>query len=251
MKRIILLSLVLIASYTGFAQCTPSALLTRTGIYPSALPNAVVGQAYNQVITFRFPKDTTIFFQTTTIDTVYIVSIEGFPSSYTNTCNIPNCQYIPSGSEIRGCVSISGTPVLADVGTKTIKVNILAKVTINPPPPANPIKQSIPYSDSSVTFTTTGGSTYASRIVNNTFSVEQNYPNPFSDNTDIIFTSPKADRTDIRVYDMLGKIVFQTSVAAKVGRNVVSVDGGNFKPGYYMYSVCNSIGCKTMRMSKN
>lgn len=251
MKRIILLSFILVAFYSGYTQCTPSPLLTRTGIYPSSIPDAVVGQPYSQVVTFRFPKDTTVFFQPTTIDTVYIVSVDGFPVSFTKVCDMTNCMYTPSGSEIKGCMTISGTPAQADVGTRSIKVNILAKVTINPPPPASPIKQSIPFTDSSVAFTTTGGATNVARNLNYSFSVEQNYPNPFSDNTDIIFTSPKADRTDIRIYDLLGKIVFQTSVAAKPGRNVVNIDAANFKPGYYMYSVCNSIGCKTMRMSKN
>ena len=62
MKKTLLTLALAFAFIVAQAQCTPDAQFSLPGIYPDSatgLPNAIVGQAYNEVITIIAPLDTT------------------------------------------------------------------------------------------------------------------------------------------------------------------------------------------------
>ena len=71
-----------------------------------------------------------------------------------------------------------------------------------------------------------------------TFAVHANYPNPFSEATEIAFEAPEATHVRITVYDMLGRRV-ETAYDRMVspGRYRVEYSAGDLAPGTYFYHV--------------
>ena len=71
-----------------------------------------------------------------------------------------------------------------------------------------------------------------------TFAVHANYPNPFSEATEIAFEAPEATHVRITVYDMLGRRVataYDRTVSP--GRYRVAYSAGDLAPGTYFYHV--------------
>lgn len=250
MRKLLLFIISFAIGFQSMAQCVPDAALTHSGLLPSVLPDAKVGTAYSQVISFQFPTDTqlTIFgsLQNVHIDTVIIQSLTGFPASFTKACNNANCKYY--GTPLRGCMQINGTPAIGDTGTRKLYVTVIAKLTI-----AGGLTVPYPVVDSSITFTVknpTGLSRGAQTQTPVTFGIEQITPNPFSDKTVITITSPKAEKVTVQIRDILGKLLFEEAINCKAGNNNYTLITEDLKPGYYLISVTNSTGVKTKKITK-
>ena len=94
------------------------------GLYPDTLPDGVVGQTYNQDLTFYLPLDTVsagVFVEFTDF---HITSIS-LPLGLTWECNNSSsaCHYDPLISQY-GCVNVSGTPLVA--GNYDVDVTLVA-----------------------------------------------------------------------------------------------------------------------------
>ena len=94
------------------------------GLYPDTLPDGVVGQSYNQDLTFYLPLDTVsagVFVEFTDF---HITSIS-LPLGLTWECNNSSnaCHYDPLVSQY-GCVNVSGNPLVA--GNYDIDVTLVA-----------------------------------------------------------------------------------------------------------------------------
>jgi hypothetical protein len=94
------------------------------GLHPDTLPDGVVGQFYNQDLTFYLPLDTVsggVFVEFTDF---HITSIS-LPLGLTWECNNSSnaCHYDPLVSQY-GCVNVSGTPLVA--GNYDVDVNLVA-----------------------------------------------------------------------------------------------------------------------------
>lgn len=89
--------------------------------------------------------------------------------------------------------------------------------------------------------TTTGGvNTEVSEYVNRTgpekFSLQQNFPNPFNNETVIQFDLNKKEYVSLTVYDLLGKVI--TTIAEgyyQPGRYTVKFNGDGLPSGIYFY----------------
>ncbi len=124
MKNTLLLIALFVQS-TLFGQgCTIDYNQTMVGIYPSNLPPATVGAAYNTDITFVLPTDTLGY----PFTNFQIVSIN-LPLGLNWSCNeaLNNCNYNPQ-FDVYGCIHISGIPLVA--GTFQVDISILADLTI-------------------------------------------------------------------------------------------------------------------------
>jgi Secretion system C-terminal sorting domain len=87
--------------------------------------------------------------------------------------------------------------------------------------------------------TTTSVSGDATRPVS--FTLEQNFPNPFNPVTTIRFTLTAAGRTTLTVYDILGKEVSTiTDEQLPAGSYSVNFDGSHLASGTYIYSLTTS-----------
>ena len=80
----------------------------------------------------------------------------------------------------------------------------------------------------------TGSTTYLSE---NRASLEQNIPNPFSQETRIGCTIPESSGTSVLyIYNMNGTQLQQYSVNGK-GKQTVTINGNSLEPGMYLYAL--------------
>lgn len=70
------------------------------------------------------------------------------------------------------------------------------------------------------------------------YFLEQAYPNPFDQRTNIHFTLPQAEQVSIRVFDQLGKqVAVLVDEARPAGEHTVTFDGSKLPSGIYHYSI--------------
>jgi hypothetical protein len=74
--------------------------------------------------------------------------------------------------------------------------------------------------------------------VNNvSFTVDQNYPNPFSDQTQIRVTLEKASDVNLKITNILGQEVANENFSFSVGSHNIHLNRGNFTSGVYNFTV--------------
>jgi len=70
------------------------------------------------------------------------------------------------------------------------------------------------------------------------FKIHQNFPNPFSDITNIKFDSQISGKVDFKIFDASGKSIFVDELTVKRGLNTVTVNESIFPyTGAYIYSI--------------
>jgi len=70
------------------------------------------------------------------------------------------------------------------------------------------------------------------------FFLSQNYPNPFNPTTSIEFTLPKSAYVELKVYNILGKVVsILVSKKLNQGTHTYKFDGSNLASGVYYYRI--------------
>lgn len=221
------------------AQCTPGTS-TIPGITPDSatgLSPAIANQPYSQVLQVRVPQDTSVQLipgipVTVTIVSIQLSSFTGLPLGLSYNCNPSNCTF-PGGSN--GCVDISGTPTIPGV------YSLRAILTTTGSFFGQPIIQT----DTVDYYTLTVNSGVGLEEYNTAgFSLSQNSPNPFSDFTNIDLLAPVNAEIEFRVFNMLGKEVYNRQIQAEAGINSIRLDSRDFAPGIYMYTV--SLGGKTL-----
>ena len=94
------------------------------GLHPDTLPDGVVGQSYNQDLTFYLPLDTVSGGVYVEFTDFHITSIS-LPLGLTWECNNSSnaCHYDPLVSQY-GCVNVSGTPLVA--GNYDVDVRLIS-----------------------------------------------------------------------------------------------------------------------------
>ncbi|WP_298881082.1 T9SS type A sorting domain-containing protein [uncultured Polaribacter sp.] len=65
-------------------------------------------------------------------------------------------------------------------------------------------------------------------------------PNPFTNYTNIIFTSTTNSEINFTVKNVLGKTVFKQKVKTKSGKNSIPFYKNNLPTGMYIYSIQNN-----------
>jgi hypothetical protein len=72
----------------------------------------------------------------------------------------------------------------------------------------------------------------------NTYSLAQNFPNPFNPTTNISFSIPKSEFVNVSVYDITGKLVQElVNSNQPAGKFNVTWDANNFASGVYFYKI--------------
>ena len=130
MKRILLFTVFMtVLSGLVNAQCVPDPAFTSPGIYPDSATGfapACADEPYEQIITVIIPADTTITIGGITLtlpfDSVVVSDWQGLPPGFTYTCNSPNNVTSPVDGcafegDVIGCVSLTGNPTTADIGS--------------------------------------------------------------------------------------------------------------------------------------
>ena len=69
------------------------------------------------------------------------------------------------------------------------------------------------------------------------YSLGQNYPNPFNPETIIPYTLQKAGKVNLRVFNILGQVVYSFSQKQTAGKHTLTFDGRQFSSGIYFYQL--------------
>jgi len=244
MTKKILFSLMLFAlmsfQVVNAQICNPDLSITTPGIFPDSatgLPCAIVDSLYSKVITAVVPLDTTTmvggFPVDFWIDSIVLLDITGLPPGIVvDGCNPSSCGF-PGGTS--GCVKIKGTPTT--VGLYNLEVFTRAYVRDKQFNTNNTQDDTISYYFIDVTDTANCILTGIKEIDASKLSVIQNNPNPFTDKTEISFTTAKTGIIKFKVYNVLGKLVYSENINAKTGANTIEFFTHDLPAGIYLYDL--------------
>lgn len=137
MKKVLLAVILSIVSAQVYSQCPGCVINTACTaspafptLCPSILPDGVVGQPYDQDLTFYMPSQFQYSGIDVTLNQINVTNITGQPTGLNFTCSAPNCTYFPSQNPPateRGCVKICGVPIIP--GNYTIIVSVVAQAS--------------------------------------------------------------------------------------------------------------------------
>lgn len=238
-KVLLIISIALSSLSISNAQCTPNPIFTMSpipGIYPPNIPipnipliginDGNINIPYNETLTLIVLEDTTLdigflldmidptitplmnsagISTTMTVDVNHVTyDVSGLPNNLTSICDISNCEY-PSGTD--GCIAINGTPVQSG----TFPVDVSMTINIQIPAITVPIIGTVIYPGSSQDMPAFSAQQY-DLVINSSSGINNLnnesiliYPNPTSDVAVLEILGEK----DIKIYDNLGKLIFQ------------------------------------------
>tara|TARA_B110000114_G_scaffold27362_1_gene27439 strand:- start:1295 stop:2053 length:759 start_codon:yes stop_codon:yes gene_type:complete len=243
------LTLTLAFAFVGAqAQCTPDPQFTITGIYPDSatgLTNAMVGQAYNEVITIISLLDTStvILGQTisVTIQTIELTSVTGLPPSFSYDCATTNCIF--SGGSTSCAVLTSAGPTSAEIGSHQVIMNTTTTVDAG--------LFGIQTQNDVVDYYYINVSN-ATSVINQfndfTFELKDVFPNPVNSNAKIQFISGNSADIVFTVFNYLGEKIEERNIAATRGVNDIEISSKDYANGMYLYSINNGIQVVSKRM---
>jgi hypothetical protein len=244
-----LLSLALAFAFIGAqAQCTPDPEYSIVGIYPdsaSGLPGAIVGQAYDEVITIISPTDTsvTLFGQSisVTVQSIELTSVTGLPASFSYDCGTSNCTF--SGGSTSCAVLTSASPTVAEVGLHQIIMNTTTTVDAG--------LFGIQTQDDVIDYyyiNVANTTSVINRFNDFTFELKDIFPNPVNSNAKIQFISGNSADVVFTVFNHLGEKIEEKYIAASRGVNDIEVSANDYANGMYLYSINNGVQIVSKRM---
>jgi hypothetical protein len=248
MKKI-LLTLTLALAFVGAnAQCTPDPQFTLAGIYPDSstgMPDAIVGQPYNEIITIIVSTDTTVdvFGQSisVTIQQIELTDVTNLPPSFSYDCLAPNCTF--SGGTTTCAILSSASPTASEIGlhqifmytTTTVDAGLFGIQTQN---------DTIDYYYINVTNTTST----VNQFNDFTFELKDVFPNPVNSNSKIQFISGNSTDIVFSVFNHLGEKIEERNIAANRGVNDIEISASDYANGMYLYSINNGKQIVSKRM---
>ena len=232
---------------TVSAQCTPDPLYKDStfGIWPDTtqnLPVAKVGVAYSTVVDFKIPQDAGDVdpqYSGVTINWIRLDAIDGLSATGLGFSYAAG----PNGSSqwnalTQGCVLVTGTPTTAGV------YELKMKTTVNNNSPI----ANLPYDFGGYRIKVEQDPNGISNQIGNGFSLLQNTPNPFTNQTSIQFTSEETSRVNFTVTNLLGEVVATDAINATRGLNTYVFNADNLPSGIYTYSLAQGNSTLTKRM---
>jgi hypothetical protein len=243
------LTLTLAFAFVGAqAQCTPDPQFTIAGIYPDSatgLPNAMVGQAYNEVITIISPVDTStvILGQTisVTIQTIELTSVTGLPPSFSYDCATTNCIF--AGGSTSCAVLTSAGPTSAEIGSHQVIMNTTTTVDAG--------LFGIQTQNDVVDYyyiNVSNATSVINRFNDFTFELKDVFPNPVNSNAKIQFISGNSADVVFTVFNYLGEKIEERNIAASRGVNDIEISAKDYANGMYLYSINNGMQRVSKRM---
>ncbi len=265
MKKLLSLVLVLTAIVTANAQpCTPNPQYvdSTAGIWPEALPSICKNYAffYNLVFDIKTLTDTCINSPSQVclwVQSMAIVS-SSLPAGFTLTPDVipwTNGGSPPNLTPIQGCARLDAdqaalVPLYGDYNI-SISVDLLVKNQ----DPNSPLLQDWTWSSTLGTLFTFNYTLAIydcvgiDELQTDRFSVAPNFPNPFTGTTTISFNTVRDEACTIKVYNMLGALVYETKFQSKAGKNMYIMDAAKLQSGMYMFTMSNGKETVTRKMT--
>ncbi|MGQ3012645.1 MAG: T9SS type A sorting domain-containing protein [Flavobacteriales bacterium] len=268
MKKLLLVAAVALGSFSvANAQvdpCTPNPGYTPsspTGAGIEDLPCARPNELYKASSTIVVPTEVTFGGSTVKLCSVRVDSISNWPmyttpplfAIFKNGTQYAPGAWVPintANPSDRACVSISAT--FTAPYQDTIRVRGTAKVGASCPGFLDVSFDALNAGGIPVGFTVDPSCTYyvgvEENLSNNSFDVAQNFPNPVTGESQIVFNVPAAGKVNFRITSLVGSVISDKTIGANAGKNIIDINAGSFAPGVYMYSVTYNGSTVTKRM---
>lgn len=236
---------VLFVFMTGFAfgQCTPDPNLVDpdgTGRMDPDTIEATVGVPTNVTATIICPDTASLGAQGhLDIHHITLRSLQNKPAWMSYACNPANCEF-PSG--VAKCVLITGTPLPSDTGYTNITVLVDVWNTIMGTPVCATCTTYPNGYDSGMPLVVRvhpAGYNVA-ELEYKGFGTLAPQPNPFTSTTKLGCYTERPQTVSLRVFDILGKEVYNEKANTNAGENYFVFNGSNLNDGVYFYSVIDA-----------
>jgi hypothetical protein len=238
--------ILILSPQTIFAQCEPDTVnckdvLLPGEICPLILPDGIVNESYEEVFTVIPPNQAVLEYGTIEIVKIVIDTVGNLPPGLNYQTN-SDTFYVDTAY----CVLLSGTPTTPGIYDLYIRVipflySPLLKIVIPGPPVVDDTSLTIIVRDP------TGIDEFRGKI----FSVLEAFPNPFETATRIGFFTRNQSPFELRIYNLLGKMIYNEDITGRPGKNYFSFNGIELQPGAYLYNISgggNSITKKLIRL---
>jgi hypothetical protein len=225
------------------AQCEPDTSctdITNTGAFcPKILPDIIINEPYETVLTVIPPSE--FQFEANLLEIAYIEidSVLNFPPGITYAANADRFY-----ADSAYCVLLSGIPTQA--GVFTLKLYITPYIRL----PLFGIIKGPQAIDSTSVVLTVQDVTSTEFPHTKQFEVLQNVPNPFSQSTRIGFYTPISDNINLKIYSILGELIYEESRLVVPGEHFFRFDGSGLFAGSYLYLVTSSSSHQTKKLIK-
>lgn len=206
--------------YTTFLQ-------DAEGCSVSESNEVMVGNAQNTVSDFAYSANgTTVFFFNNSTPGTYKWDLG---DGSTSTLPSPNHEYSGSGS-YEVCLTTSGS-CGANTQCQTLQITAFRDLS------------GVDLQSDQVSKTALSASTNAEGL-----RVAQNYPNPFVDQTDILFELPEALLTTITIHNNTGSVVYTHTAKYDKGSNLFTFNQNNLASGVYYYTITSGVFSTSKKM---
>jgi len=222
-----------------------------------------VNSYYEQLFTVAVPDSILLEFNGIPLDlelySVLVDSIKGLPPYINYICQPPSCFFEQSTI---GCVLFSGVPKEAGIYEPIIYAQLVTylgtelMIPISLPSQSDDIIEVFPgeykikICSSGTCFgdcmTISTEDAFADAV-----GLRQNIPNPFSNTTTITVDTKLSGTFDFKVFNLMGKMIYQEQVTLLTGENTIAFDGTPLQTGMYLYSVGQGNDIVTNRMIIN
>ncbi|MFM2206277.1 MAG: hypothetical protein RL213_252 [Bacteroidota bacterium] len=234
MRKLLLFTLLLGASFTASSQCVPDTSITHNvnGVYPDSatgLPHATQGQVYTTTIQLKVVRDTAYLGLPATVDSMNITSVTGLPSGFTYSCTPSNCSF-PGGSN--ACILLQSTgPVNVPVATYPISVGLMVYGRLFG------AATTVPSAITSYSIVVDAPAGISNNSLPTGFSVSEFTPNPAGSASRLTVGVTAPGNIVLETIDLLGNVVRRESHDAARGWNTYSFSVDDLTAGVYLTRV--------------
>lgn len=246
MKRLILpifiVFITALHSNTSFAQCEPDTVhckdtLLPGEICPLILPDGYVNEQYEQVFTVIPPSEAQTQYGLVNVVKIVIDTIVNIPDGLNYIAN-SDTFYVDTAY----CVLVSGIPTTP--GTYDLEIRVIPYIYSII---TGVFKGDTVVDDTSLTITIHEQAGLED-FYGIEFSILDATPNPYRNTTRIGFYTQRQDIVELRIYNLLGQLVYNEINNYPSGKNWFHFNGAILKPGTYLYRISNSTESVTRKL---
>ncbi len=233
-RLLAIFTIALLPSIYLSAQCEPDTANCKDigdpgQICPRFLPDAVVNETYDEVITVIAPDTATVGDIQIGLAYIVIDSVKNLPPGINYYANAeifyPDSAY---------CIQITGTPTTA--GDYNLAIYVSAFIYVS----QDLIVKGGQFVDDTSVVVTVHETSGLNPYQTHEFQLIPNAPNPFSDVSRFGFYTPFDDYVTLHVYSILGELMHEETQRASPGEQYFDFNGSPLLPGTYFYRVTNS-----------
>jgi len=238
--------LLAICNTNSNAQCIPDPtcidIINPGEICPETLPAGTTGSSYNQAITIIPPYQANVGSKNISvpISKVKITAINNMPPGLTWKTNVS--EFTVTNPATKYCIFVSGIPYITGTYNLGIKVKPYALIG------GNEIALAELENDTSLSITI--GTINDINDINRGFSIINPSPNPFNNSTQLGFYTNKSNTVELKIYDMIGKLIYKETINGLAGTNYFRFNGSKLNQGMYLYTISDKKTVFTKQLTK-